>query len=205
MSERQLRELGERAVALVALPDLEELEHRGTRLRRRRWAATATLAAAVVAGVVWTSVNVSEPKAEQSPAGQDDRATSATRYYGFASRPELDPGTYTWPVSREPGRPDVEVALPARWHAWDAGPNRWLEEDRPAGGTGYVGLIVTDVYDVVDQPCRAGSGMKKVGDSPQDLVDALASMPRHQVVAGPRSDTRFGSGTTYLRLRTLHV
>src|SRR6476661_2569102 len=152
MSEQSVRDFGERAVQLVALPDLEELEHRGTRLRRRRQAVAAGLTAAVVAAVAWASVNVSQPKAAPSPAGQDDRASGATRLYGFGSRPELDPGTYTWPVSHEPGRPDVVVDLPARWHAWDAGPNRWLEEDPPAGGTGYVGLIVTDMYDVVDEP-----------------------------------------------------
>jgi hypothetical protein len=205
MSEQQLREFGERAVALVALPDLEELEHRGTRLRRRRQAIAATGAAAVVAAVAWASVNVSQPKADQDPAQKQDPLANAESYYGFDSRPELEAGSYTWRVSSYLDRDRAVVTLPAGWHAWRLGPNRWLDADTEHQ-TGYVGLIVTEVSNVVEEPCRGGSdGMNEVGTDPQELVHALATMPGHRLLLTPRPDDRFGYPGTHLRLVARHV
>jgi hypothetical protein len=206
MSENMLLAFREHAAQQVVLPDLDDIERRGASLRRRRQGWSAASAAVVVAALAWATVSTSQPKADQGPAQQDDAVADAEAFYGFGSRPELDPGTYTWQVSRgDPSRPSVLVDLPPRWHAWDLGPNRWLQPDPPRGGEGYAGLVVTDMDDVVDKPCRAGSGMKQVGHDPQDLVDALASMPRHTVVSGPRPDDRFGYPATYLRIRTLDV
>jgi hypothetical protein len=163
--------------------------------------AVVAVVVAVAIGLAWALDSFDGSDTDR--ARREDRAASAETYYGFGSRPELEPGAYTWRVSSNPGRPSAVVDLPAHWHAWVLGPNRWFEADDPQGGPGYAGLIVTDVYNVVVKPCVADvEGMRKLGDSAQDLVDGLATMPRHEVVAGPEPDGRFGIPATYLGLET---
>jgi len=199
MSEQRLLEFRSRAEELVALPDLGQLERRGEVRRRRRQAFVATLAAAGVAVVAWLSTTVGSPRADQSPV-DNERLASATEYLGRWARPTLEPGTYSMQVSPLLDRPTVLVDLSTGWHAWNWGPNRGAGmANRPH--LPYAGLIVTDLYDVVDKPCQPGSdGMKTLGNDPQELVDALVALPRATVLAGPEADDRFGYPATHLRI-----
>lgn len=202
MSEQQLLGFRDRAVQLVELPDLADLESRGAALRRRRQGWTAVVAAAVLAAVAWASVSVSQPRADQTPAEHDDTLAGAESYYGFDSRPLLDPGSYYWRVSPYLDHATAVVTLPRGWHAWRLGPNRWFRMDGPHDKVGYAGLLATEVYDVVHRACQPGTdGMRRVGPTSADLVDALVDMPRQQLVDGPRTVEKFGQTATFLRLR----
>jgi hypothetical protein len=204
MSEQRVRDFGTHAEQLVRLPELEDLEDRGARLRRRRQAVSASLVAVVIGLVAWASTTTPQTRTDPGPAHVDDRLLHATAYHGFGSRPELEPGTYYWRVSKYADGPLALVTLPSGWHAWDLGPNRWFHMDGPKSRPGYAGLIVTELYDLVEQPCTS-TGMRQLGGEAPKLVAAFRSLVRHRVVAGPVPDDRFGLPSTYLGLETRHA
>jgi len=199
MSEQRLLEFRSRAEALVDLPDLEALEQRGATLRRRRQVLVASVAAAVVAAIAFVGADMRQPKADPGPANDNDRLAASTPYLGYGDRPDLDPGTYSWRVSPYQDRPFAIVDVPEGWNAW-FGPSRSTETD-DGKLKGDVDLIVTDVYEIVEKACQpADDGMRELGDDPQELVEALARMPRHDVLVGPRAVERFGHPATHLRV-----
>jgi hypothetical protein len=156
-------------------------------------AALAT-AAVVVTGFLVGSP--SDPKADVSPA-ENPRLASATKYYGYGDRPELEPGTYALTVSPDPDGPIAVLDLPAGWHADRLGPNRGFDDD-----PGFVGVLVTEVYDALEEPCLpAEDGMRVLTADPDDLVSALVTMPRGRVLAGPETVEAFGHPATHLRVQ----
>ena len=83
MSERLLREFRERAEHLVPMPDLDELQRRGTRLRRVRIAAGAAVVASALAigGVVVTnSIDDKNAVAPATGGAEDPPAPNGAMY-----------------------------------------------------------------------------------------------------------------------------
>lgn len=93
---------------------------------------------------------------------------------------------------------DLTVRLAAfdGWYAAE-GPVRW-------DGDGYASLLVLDVTGVMYYPCgrRASWLTPTPNGSVDELVGALARMPRMHLVSPPEPVARFGLPTTHLHLRS---
>ncbi|HET9420545.1 MAG TPA: hypothetical protein VFO49_05365 [Nocardioides sp.] len=200
MSDLELREFRTRAEELVDLPDLAELEGRGRRLRQRRVALGAGLAAAVLAVTGGLVAANQRDDADSTPIEPpDDRAPAEVVDYPGAVMETLDAGTYLMQPSRAAGAPEVLVTLPPGWNAWE-GPNRF-EGDLDTTPW-YAGLLVVNVTAVATDPCDnpAATGTA-VDGTPDDLVAAIKRIPGLRVTATPESDQLFGYPATHLQVR----
>src|SRR5262245_54838514 len=73
MSDRQWTQFRERAEHLVTMPDLEQLQRRGVRLRRVRIAASAVVVAAAVAvGAAVATSSVTDHDPAPRPVDRND-------------------------------------------------------------------------------------------------------------------------------------
>jgi hypothetical protein len=199
MNELQLREFRTRAEELVDLPDLAELESRGRRLRQRRVALGAGLAAAVLAvtgGLVAANQRDDGDSTPVEPP--DDRAPAEVVEYPGPVMEILDSGTYVMQPSVESDAPLVRLTIPAGWNAWH-GPNRFDGDLETTGW--YTGLLVLDVDAVASRPCLAPQSDDVVGDSRAELVDALRGLPGARVRVERAPDAMFGHPATYLQLQ----
>lgn len=199
MNELELREFRTRAEELVSLPDLADLESRGRRLRRRRVALGASLAAAVLAlagGLVVTQRDDGNQTPIEPP---DERPPSEVDYPGPVMEP-LAPGTYVLRPSLQNGAPEVRLTVPPGWNAWQ-GPNRF---DGDLNTTGwYAGVLVVDVTSVASKKCRytAATGAA-VDGSAADLIAAINRIPGLRVTTEAAPAELFGYPATHLHLRT---
>lgn len=197
MNELQLREFRTRAEELVDLPDLAELESRGRRLRQRRMALGAGVAAAVLAvtgGLVAANQrDDGDPTPIEPP---DDRAPSEIVYPG-AVMEILDAGTYLLQPSLDADAPRARVTLPEGWNAWE-GPNRF-DGDLETNDF-YAGMLVVDVDAVASRPCQGPRSDDVVGDGGAELVAALQGLPGAQVRIEKVPDEMFGYPATHLRM-----
>jgi hypothetical protein len=104
-------------------------------------------------------------------------------------------GTYEMVLDREGSPARARFTVPEGWKGW-FGPNR------PFMKTGYVGLLVADVDEVAERVCvDPVSDMRPVGDSPEELVEALGALPGHPEVESPARTTFAGYPATHLALR----
>ena len=192
MLDQKMRALARHVEDGVEMPDLAGLVDRGATLRRhRRGAAVVAMASALVV-VGYLATLDRDPVEEPPPVIEPD---SSARYYPGGAEPlDLEAGTYAIQVGTDRGEVTAEVTVPDGWTGW-IGPNRVFPR-------GYVSLLVQDVAYVTETPCGPWfEGMTAVGDAPADLVRALTRIPRHELVAGPEPDDRFGVPATHLMLQ----
>lgn len=194
MSDVRIRDFAERAEQVVELPDLAELADRGSRLRRRRRVAVAGLAAAAVVAVAGGYLAAVDSRTDLDPV-EKPPSERVLPYPGGSEILPLAAGTYEIELYREGFPATARFTVSEGWRGW-FGPNMpYLER-------GYVGLLVADVDEVAERVCvEPVSDMRSVGDSPQRLVDALITLPRHPVVDGPAETTFAGWPATHLALR----
>ena len=195
MSELELLEFRTRAEELVDLPDLAELESRGRRLRQRRMALGAGVAAAVLAVTGGLVAANQRDDGDSTPVGPPDERD--VRYPG-AVMEILDASTYVLQPSIDADAPRARVTLPAGWNAWE-GPNRFdgdLDET-----PWYAGLLVVDVDAVASRPCVGPRSDDVVGDSRAELVAALRGLPGARARVDEVPDAVFGYPATHVRLR----
>lgn len=176
----------------LEVPDLARLVDRGASLRRRRRGVVAAVAVSCLVAAGFLATLDRDRAADPPPVIEPD--SRARAYPGGTHTPDLAAGTYAIPLGTDRGDVTAEVTVPRGWTGW-LGPNRFAR-------VGYVGLLVQDVAYVTETPCRIGTeGMAAVGDAPADLVRALTRIPRHELVAGPETDDRFGVPATHLVLQ----
>lgn len=196
MNELQLREFRTRAEELVDLPDLAELESRGRRMHRRRIALGAGLAAVVLAVVGGIVINQRDD-GNQAPIEPPDERRDVT--YPGAVMETLEPGTYVLQPSLEDSAPRVQLTLPEGWNAWE-GPNRFdgdLETTQ-----WYAGLVVVEVEAIASKACDPQVRGGYLGESPEELVDALRRAPGFHVTVDEAPTEMFGHPATHLQLRS---
>jgi len=192
MLDQKMRAFARQAEDDVAMPDLAGLVDRGASLRRRRQGVAAAAVVSCLVAVGYLATLDREPSADPPPAIEPE--SSARPYMGGANVVDLEKGTYAIQVATDRGEVTAEVTVPDGWTGW-IGPNRVFPR-------GYVSLLVQDVAYVTETPCGPWfEGMTAVGDAPADLVRALTRIPRHELVAGPEPDDRFGVPATHLMLQ----
>jgi hypothetical protein len=199
MSELELLEFRTRAEELVDLPDLAELESRGRRLRQRRMALGAGVAAAVLAvtgGLVMTQRDDDGDSTPVEPP--DDRAPAEVVDYPGPLMEILDAGTYVLQPSGEDDAPRAQLTVPEGWNAWE-GPNRFDDDLETTGW--YAGLLVVDPFAVSSRLCTEPQGDDHVDGSAAALVEAIERIPGLQVTALPETDELFGHKATHLEVR----
>ena len=196
MNELELLEFRARAEELVDLPDLAELESRGRRLRQRRMALGAGLAAAVLTVTGGLVAANQRDDGDSTPVEPPDERDAT---YPGAVMETLDAGTYVLQPSLENDAPRVRVTLPGGWNAWE-GPNRFdgdLETTQ-----WYAGLLVVEVEAVASKACGPPARGDYVGESPEELVAALRRAPGFTVTVDEAPTEMFGYPATHLQLRS---
>jgi hypothetical protein len=196
MSELQLREFRAHAEELVDLPDLAELESRGRRLHRRRVALGAGLAAAVLAVTGGLVAADQRDDGDSTPVEPPDKRDVS---YPGAVMETLDAGTYVLQPSLENDAPRVRLTLPEGWNAWE-GPNRF--DGNLDTSTWYAGVLVVEVEAVASEACGPPVRGDCVGETPEELVDALRRAPGFKVTVDEAPTEMFGYPATHLQLRS---
>jgi hypothetical protein len=206
MSERLLEAFREEAEHTVPLPDFDLISAAGRDRRRRRHAVVAAVTACVLgaSGLLATTYDHSTGP---QPAGDPDEGSLVTPFPAGAMT-TLEEGTYELPFA--PSRPSVRFTLPAGWNSW-VGPNRFeglsdgsseqdgSNEDVLERGPDWVlGMLPLEVDWIARPGCTLG---QMFGADTETVVDALADIPRLEVVSGPDRGVAFGHPVVHLRLR----
>jgi hypothetical protein len=205
MTEQQLREFRIWAEELVELPDFGELDRRGRKLRRRRQAITAGVAACLlVVGAIITAQNV-KPKA-QEPVEPPELPAKVAAYPGNHMT-TLEEGTYELTPGSVDGGPVARVIVPSGWNAWE-GPNHFnghapgrSNEEALGHATWYAGLLVLQVRLVAAGPCDSVAHTVDVSEQGTSaVVRAIRHVPWLEPTAPPERLTKFGHPAVHLNL-----
>lgn len=208
MPERLLESFREDAEQHTRIPAFEIIEAAGRRRRLRRHAAVGAVAACVLGASGLLAATYGDSVSPQ-PAEDSDENSLGTPY-PMMKNTTLEPGTYVLHPSQDTSLPPVRFTLPAGWNS-GLGPNRFsglgdtgtdrsrtnqelLEQDPEW----LLGMVLLDVKWIA----RPGCTMTDLtGHDTTALVQALTTVPRLLVTAGPESTFRFGHPAVHLQLR----
>lgn len=201
----------ERVLTGIVPSDLDDLICRGVRRRMRRRTGLAAAAyglAAVAGAVALVADDVSPP----SPAS----APLALR----AGLPEVEEVGDRIPPGRA-GMPSAVSGAPAAVSVVVPADGPWRENSSGSGihsairgGTAWLNLATYVVDGVVREPCRSSwvpvspaipSGFVRPGPTPTALADAIADLPRADVVVSPHLVARWGTTAVHVRVRIPHA
>ena len=212
MSE-QLKDFGARAETLVGVPDFDELDRRGGRLRIRRRVSVAAALAVVLTVAGATVAHSTRSSADHAPVSPPPPTSDAASRYPGNTMKALDRGRY-WlqsccvsghDLTDFTSNPVAEFTVPTGWNAW-VGPNRFdghapgrSNEEALGHLTWYVGALVLEV----DAVNTHGCGDPDTGglSTAHELVAALRQTFSFEVTQGPVPDQRFGYPATRMRVR----
>lgn len=194
----------------TAAPDFDELVCRGARRRARRRTelAAAGYALAAVAGAVTLVDDASPPPPVSAPvpmsAGLPEVEEVGDRIPpGRAGMPSTVPGA--------PALVSVEVPEGGLWRENASGSGIYSATLR---GAARLHLATYIVDGVVRRPCRssylpASPGIPaefvRPGVTPSALGDAIAALPRADVVVAPHTVARWGTTAVHVRVRVQHA
>ena len=190
----------------AASPDFDALVRRGLRRRTRRTRlAAAAYGLAVVAGASALAAHDASPP--PPPSAQVSRSSGLQELEEAGDR--LPPGRTGMPALVSGAPITVSVVIPAIGH--------WREDPNGAGiyaatrrGAASLHLASFLVDGVVRRPCRtprvpASPGIPnefvRPGVTPTALADAIARLPRADVVVSLRPVRKWGTTAVHLRLR----
>jgi DNA-directed RNA polymerase specialized sigma24 family protein len=190
----------------IARPDFREILGRGARrrLRRTRLAGTAYGLAVVAGASAVADHDTSPPPSPSAPSaartGLPELAEVDGRIPpGRAGLPALVPGAQT----------TVSVAIPEDGH-WRKDPNGAGIYSATRSGAAGLHLAAFLVDGVVRQPCRTPTvptspgipaEFERPGVTSTALGDAIAGLPRAQVVMSPHRVATWGTTAVHVRVR----
>ena len=227
MSERLLKEFQERAEFLVPVPDLHELQSRGTQRRRVRIAAGAALVASVLAlggTVVATTIDdenaIGPAQIGPTPprsAGECEvelKGVIGSVPSGCELHAQVDQWRYVeaGPYFVRPFSTDLRPARPGDLEAWFVIPGEhWYwwgggvgKASPPVSGpemAPYIRVAITPIVGVHGQRCQGAepTPVQALPSSPVSVAKTLVASPGIDVLAAPRSGQRFGYDAAHVR------